>query len=225
MLPVSQKEYSNSGNHEVLSKVPKTAKYILDIGCGSGANAHIMSRDGKVVDGITISEIEATSARLVCRNVYVHNLENGLPEDIEQIYDCVICSHVLEHICFPETLLADIHNVLRSDGQLIIALPNLLYYKNRFRILFGYFEYRDTGLMDYTHFRWYTFVSAQKMLKDSSYKLVHASVEGSFPLLGIRKILPHSISDLIDTAACNIIPGLFGYQMLYIAVPILERSK
>ena len=37
-----QKIYSNSGNNDVLELIPAGAKYILDIGCGDGANARLL---------------------------------------------------------------------------------------------------------------------------------------------------------------------------------------
>src|SRR5262245_57070442 len=101
------------------------ASKILDVGCGDGANARKLTADGKTVDGITLSSREAQIAELACRKIYIHDLEAGLPQLEFEPYDVVICSHVLEHICYPQKLLNDIHSSLREDGVFVVALPNL----------------------------------------------------------------------------------------------------
>ena len=96
----SEKVYHyKKGNPYVIGLVPKGAKYILDIGCGAGDNADILRDMGYTVDGITISEAEREEARKIMRNVYVHNVEQGIPAEISGKYDVIILSHVLEHIC------------------------------------------------------------------------------------------------------------------------------
>jgi 2-polyprenyl-3-methyl-5-hydroxy-6-metoxy-1,4-benzoquinol methylase len=71
------------------------------------------------------------------------------------------CCHVLEHLRWPERLLIALKPLLTPrSGQLLVALPNVLFYKNRVRLLCGQFEYADSGIMDASHFRWLTHLSA-----------------------------------------------------------------
>jgi SAM-dependent methyltransferase len=169
-----------------------------------------------IVDGVTASEDEAALARKNCRNVYVRDLERGLPDLAEGAYDCVVCSHVLEHVCFPTRLLRDIRRVMKSDATLVVALPNLLFYKNRFRLFAGKFEYQPAGLMDETHFRWYTFKSAQQLLETYGFAKLMAIADGSCPLSIFRRLLPSRVTVSIDRAAARTFPGIFGYQMLFV---------
>src|SRR5213075_1953995 len=100
MNSVSDKTYKNLGNRSVLSEITPECKFVLDVGCGIGDNAYILTKNGITVDGITLSTLEAEEARKVCRAVYIFDLEKGLPDDVmRNHYDAVICSHVLEHIC------------------------------------------------------------------------------------------------------------------------------
>ena len=80
----------------------------MDVGCGAGNNARILKELGKIVDGITFSDEEVKLASKYCRTVFKHNLETGLPEETDSSYDVVLCSHMLEHIAYPEKLLSDI---------------------------------------------------------------------------------------------------------------------
>jgi len=217
MQSVEAKSYKNEGNAGVLRRVPQTARTILDVGCGAGDNARLLALSGRVIDGVTLSVAERDEALKHCKNVLIHNLENGLPTELAGPYDCVICSHVLEHICWPEKLLRDIRGCLSPGGVLVVALPNLFFYKNRWNLLRGRFEYEDAGLMDNTHFRWYSFASAQNLLASAGFDVLRAEVEGSFPIPFRRRVFPLAVTRPVDAWASATLPGLFGYQMIFSA--------
>jgi len=217
MKSVESKTYRNKGNMAVLRHVPESAKAILDVGCGAGDNARILAHPDRIVDGVTLSESEREEAMPHCRHVVIHDLENGLPPELTGPYDCVICSHVLEHICWPEKLLKDIHKRLTPDGIIVVALPNLLFYRSRWNILRGRFRYEESGLMDNTHFRWYSYRCAQELLSGAGYAVLSAQADGSFPIPYVRKWLPSILVRVVDRAACYAFPGMFGYQMVFTA--------
>jgi 2-polyprenyl-3-methyl-5-hydroxy-6-metoxy-1,4-benzoquinol methylase len=214
---VTAKVYQNAGNREVLQWVPGNARQVLDVGCGAGDNARALSGRVGLIDGITLSEEEAAIAKAYCRQVVVHNLETGLPSILAGPYDAVIASHVLEHICYPESLLRDISQCLSERGVLIVALPNLLNWRHRVAMFFGKFEYANSGIMDNTHFRWYTFKSARRLLEANGFEISRAYADGYFPLPGLRKLGFRSLATRLDSAVCALFPGLFGYQLLYVA--------
>src|SRR5829696_3740319 len=215
MNGVDSKVYRGFSNPQVLALVPSTAKKVLDVGCGAGDNAMHLQQRGVLVDGVTLSESEARIAEKYCRNVFVHDLEEGLPNLSGEVYDCVICSHVIEHIRFPSKLLYDIRAILSPEGRLVVALPNLMYFKNRYNLLLGRFDYQEGGLMDNTHFRWYTFKTAQNLLEEHGYVKVLAYVDGNFPVPFLRKTMPKNTFAWLDRLASHTVPGLFGFQMLF----------
>ena len=221
---VSSKVYANNGNSDVLCRVPTTARRILDIGCGAGDNARAIrsSSEGHYVVGVTLSDAEAILARRYCDDVIIANLEDGLPNLGEQQFDVVLCSHVLEHICYPDQLLDDIWNILANEGILVIALPNLLFYKYRFRLLVGQFEYKESGIMDYTHFRWYTYKSAQQLIRQHCFEVVESTTSSSIPLPVVRRCLPRSLVANLDRLGGFLWPGLFGSQLIYVCKKRLE---
>lgn len=217
MDKINNKIYKNSGNEELLKLVPTDIFSVLDIGCGAGDNASFFAKRGILVDGITLSEKEAVLAQKYMREVAIFNLENGLPSSIKaRKYDAVICSHVLEHICFPEKLLEDISQVLQSKGVLVIALPNLLHYVSRWELMKGNFKLEPSGIWDYTHFRWYTFQSAQRMLLNNGFQICKADVSISLPFGRFTRKLPLSIKKIFKIVS----PGLFGSQLLYLTKPL-----
>jgi 2-polyprenyl-3-methyl-5-hydroxy-6-metoxy-1,4-benzoquinol methylase len=213
----SEKKYKNSGNADVLSLVTGENIRVLDVGCGSGDNARILNQKGCKVDGITISKIELECAAPFLDRGYLFNLEMGLPSELqEDAYDFVICSHVLEHICYPEKLISDIRRVLKTDGFLIVALPNIMHYKSRWEILKGNFTYKDSGIWDYTHFRWYTFNTGKELLEQYGFNVLAATVTGEIPAKSILgKILSESVMKKVYSILTGWSKGLFGYQLLY----------
>jgi 2-polyprenyl-3-methyl-5-hydroxy-6-metoxy-1,4-benzoquinol methylase len=217
MRSVEAKSYKNHGNPAVLGCVPDESHAILDVGCGAGDNARLLARVGRVVDGVTLSASERDKAQQHCRKVVIHNLETGLPAELKGPYDCVICSHVLEHICWPEKLLRDIRERLSPSGLLVVALPNVFFYKNRWNLIRGRFNYEESGLMDNTHFRWYSFRSAQALLGSAGFDILGAEADGSFPIPFRRRLFSHSVTRLVDAWAAAAFPGLFGYQMVFTA--------
>lgn len=78
MENVSTKAYQNDGNPTAISHIKKEGDRILDIGCGVGDNARLLTDKGQVVDGISLSLQERDLALKHCKNIYIHNLELGL---------------------------------------------------------------------------------------------------------------------------------------------------
>ncbi len=208
------KIYKNNGNEAVLDKVNGNNLQILDVGCGAGDNARILIKMNHQVDGVTHSQEEVYICSKFMRRVYLYDLSNGLPPEITGSYDYVICSHVLEHIAYPTNLLNSIKKVLKPTGSLIIALPNIMHYKSRIKLLFGVFEYQESGIWDNTHLRWYTFRSAQSLLEIHGFIIKEKWVDGAIPAGRIFKYLPINFKKLLFKLLNSISPGLFGSQIL-----------
>ena len=110
----------------------------------------------------------------------------------------------------------DIHRLLKQDGALIVALPNLMHYSSRWQLIRGNFNYSDAGIWDYTHFRWYTYTTAQSLLKQHGFSIDVATVTGELPLNSVwKKIIPSSAAKFIYSLLIKISKGFFGYQLLY----------
>lgn len=222
MENISNRVYKNNGNSVVLNEIhnfTNSNPKILDIGCGNGDVARNLNNLNYIIDGITISEQEAINSRNVMRNVFIYNLENGLPLDLlEEKYDIIICSHVLEHICYPSNLLRDIKNILSDRGILIVCLPNLLHYKSRLELLKGNFHSSELGgIWDSTHFKWYTFKTGQELLEKSSFIVKSKYVTGEMPFGILFKWVPSKIKNKVFSILIKISKGFFGDQLVYIA--------
>jgi SAM-dependent methyltransferase len=213
------KVYQNNGNPGAIRLIEAHSKRVLDVGCGAGSNAKILYAGGRLVDGITLSEMEAQLAATYCEKVWLHDLEDGLPSDVRTDYDCCLCSHVIEHLADPNKMLSSIRkSLLTSGGSLVVALPNFLFWKCRLKLALGQFKYEESGIWDHTHLRWYTFETGRRLLEDNGFRVQYAGTEGSIPQPYLRKVIP-TIARKLDELAISGLPGVFGWQLLYRATP------
>lgn len=216
--------YRNKGNIGLLNLLSPTPGRILDCGCGAGDNARILSERGWRVTCVTIDPREQDSVRQFCESVHLADLENGLPQDLNGLFDAVLASHVLEHLAKPERLLQDVSKLLSPGGILAVALPNIAHYSQRMSLMRGRFSYTETGQLDRTHLRFYTHGTAIQLLEQSGYEIVHVAAEGAFPWWKVRGLVSSSVVDRVDKWAVGRRPNLLGHQSLLVAQVRGQRS-
>jgi SAM-dependent methyltransferase len=198
-------------NKPVLDSIPLTAIRVLDIGCGAGdLGFAIKKRQKCFVTGITFSGKEADMAKNLLDKVFIANLNAYEVRSLGR-FDCIVCCHVLEHLTHPEQLLSALaRDCLTPDGFLIVALPNVLYWKSRLQFLCGRFRYTEGGIMDRTHVRFYDWTSAFELLDSSGLTVVKRKSEGLLPMS--RMMGP--LGGPMNRAALSLFPGLFGWQFV-----------
>jgi 2-polyprenyl-3-methyl-5-hydroxy-6-metoxy-1,4-benzoquinol methylase len=218
--------YKNHGNAPLLALIDSEPRRVLDVGCGAGDNAGLISAKypGCEIHGVTHSAAEAEIAKLRMKTCWVFDIEKEIPAELTAMkFDAVILSHVLEHLRDPAAILDRFASLVLRGGCVIIAVPNTLSWGMRWQFLRGNFEYRSDGVLDDTHLRFFTFVTADRYLlaKSRKLKLVSKSVTGSVPLWLLRRyLLPKNWSACIDGLGCRIWPNLFGDQVLIKAVAV-----
>ena len=215
MKRINNKIYHNEVNYPVLSLMTKGNSTIIDLGCGSGANAQYLRAKSRYIDGVTLSEGERELAKLQMREVYIHNLEDGLP-DIQDSYDYFLCSHVLEHLAYHENLFRDIRKAMKDNSELIIAVPNVMFYKSRLLLISGEFPEDDSGIWDYTHLRWFTKDKIKKLFDKHGFIVVTEKFDVVIPFGRLSDYLPNYVKRIIASFLEFISPGLFSKQLIYV---------
>lgn len=118
-------------------------------------------------------------------------------------------------ICWWGKLLSGIQARLSAKEVRLVALPNLISYKNRSNFLGGRFNHEESTLMHNACFCWYSFLFAQALLAAAGFDVLVAEADGSFPIAFARGILPAGLSEWVDRQATFASPRLFGYQMVF----------
>lgn len=219
----SSKAYSDAGNRAVVTQVPIAVSRILDVGCGSGDNARLLKarRPAPAIEGVTHSAVEAERAQRVLDRVHQFDLEGQVPESLEGPFDCLLFSHVLEHLRDPATALSKLIPLLRKNGVIVIAVPNILEWRSRLRLLRGCWEYEELGSFDRTHLRFFSFDSAPLELLGahrSQISVERIVGDGGAPLGPLRRLpIFAPLTHALDGLALRGFPNLFAWQAIIVA--------
>jgi 2-polyprenyl-3-methyl-5-hydroxy-6-metoxy-1,4-benzoquinol methylase len=169
--------------------IPRGPHVILDVGCGAGHFGAYLKRSGKAatVVGIELFPDAAEEARsqldaVVCANLDYYDLA-GMQADLgHDKFDVITCADVLEHVRDPWKTLERLGQHLSDDGSVIVSVPNVRHWSVLLPLLLkGRWDYRDAGIMDRTHLRFFTKSTAVELLRNAG--LSPSSVN---PLLGPR---------------------------------------
>jgi 2-polyprenyl-3-methyl-5-hydroxy-6-metoxy-1,4-benzoquinol methylase len=218
--------YTNSGNSGILQLLDESDRSILDIGCGAGdlGNAIRQQFSSATVTGVTCSSVEQQQALQKLNRCFCLDIEReSLSIFNAQTFDTIIFSHVLEHLVDPVVVIIRLLPFLKKGGRILIALPNIANWRQRWKLALGKFEYTESGVMDRTHLHFYTFHTAPKYLIDpiAPLKIQTHSVSGSVPLAFLRHyFLSNGLREKIDKLGCRWDPNLFGGEILISAVHI-----
>ena len=205
-------------SHQMVIGLVAPGSRVLDLGCGTGMVADHLVEKGCQVVGVDVIPEEDVSDSL--SGYYRADLFNGLDIPEGRDFDYVVLSDVAEHMPVPERLLMDARRYLKEDGSLVMSVPNIALWVYRLALLAGRFEYTDRGIMDKTHLRFFTLVTARNLLYSCGYDIIeerHAPI----PIhLMITMEAARPFADAM-TRAYHLLakawPRMFAYQNIFSA--------
>ncbi|MES2932280.1 MAG: methyltransferase domain-containing protein [Pseudomonadota bacterium] len=151
----------------ILARHIRPATRILELGPARGYFSRYLNESLRCsVDAVEIDANMAEQARPWCNRLLIGDLEklDLTKEFISQSYDSIVFGDVLEHLREPLTTLIQAVKLLSDDGQILVSVPNIAYAGLVADLLRGEFLYRDEGLLDKTHLRFFTQTSLEAML-------------------------------------------------------------
>ena len=132
----------------------------------------------------------------------------------------VVLADILEHLRDAGTLLRCVLDALAPDGRVFISVPNIANVTVRLGLLFGVFEYRDRGILDYTHLRFFTMRTIKREIENAGFRIV--AVRGSS--VPIRLIIGRwtpgpllRLGERVLTWITRVWRSLFAYQIIVVA--------
>jgi 2-polyprenyl-3-methyl-5-hydroxy-6-metoxy-1,4-benzoquinol methylase len=214
------------------AKLPSGAE-VLDVGCGNGVISRSLGEKGLNVKGIDVSDKAIARARELNKfpNVRFDVVSAEQLVADGHRYHAVICSEVLEHLNDPGKLLSVLHELLDTNGVLIVTVPNgvgprelfvtrpiiAMQKKNNWmwaavqktKRLFGY---KGTTVQssadDLTHIQFFTKSSLEKLASAHRFNIVRFGktnfVEDVFPFSFFSKKI--KVLQRMDCAVAEILP-------------------
>ena len=159
--------------------------------------------------------MQAEDARVAgYRRVDIGDLDLGVPAADGRLYDFLLFGDVLEHLVHPERILAELAKRLKPGGRAILSLPNIAFAANRVTHLLGRWDYKDYGILDRTHLRFFTKRSMVALIEGAGLRVIH--IDG---YVGLHKH-PWIIREPMRWLG-RIWPSLFAIQIVIEAVPVM----
>lgn len=132
---------------------------VLELGPATGYMTRYMTEElGCEVYCIEMDPQAAKIASKYCVKMIVADLEDlswTLQLEGEK-FDYIIFADVLEHLRNPKAVLKQSIHYLNTNGSIITSIPNIAHNSVVMEMLEGKFEYRELGLLDNTHVRFFT---------------------------------------------------------------------
>lgn len=203
---------------------------ILDVGCGNGNISIALGSLGFNVLGIDIDPTSIENAKSV--NHFI-NVEFRVTDvntfDINEKFDLIICSEVLEHLEDPKSFVLTLYSHIKENGALVVTVPNgygprelfvtkpmqWLSRNNfdrpliKFKKILGYANAtKQSSNPDLTHIQFFSSRSLNKLLREPGFKLIKWTnadfIERVFPYSFLTKRIP--ILQKIDCSVANLLP-------------------
>ncbi len=173
--------YPDLPNTELLTRIPLTARVVLDVGCATGALGAAYRRvnpRARLLGIDSNAEAAALAAHRLDEVALVDVEDQPLPFDLPGGIDCLIYGDVIEHLRDPWAVLAAQTEVLTPDGVVLVCVPNVEHWSFLAHLMRGDWAYQPSGLLDETHLRWFSLESMRKALVDAGLALcdVHPRV-------------------------------------------------
>lgn len=208
--------YYNRDRPSIVALVTTGPHVILDLGCGSGAVGRKLLESGKAskMIGVEIFPSAAKEASKYYAKVHEGDIE-AMSLPYGQQFDYVLCGDILEHLKDPYSVVARIPGWLKNDGHFICSVPNVRHWRVlREVICQGEWKYREAGIMDQTHLRFFTRRSCFRMLQEAGF-----TVKKHQMLISGRRYIA------LNALTCGLFQEFFGSQIVALAAKNLASPS
>jgi 2-polyprenyl-3-methyl-5-hydroxy-6-metoxy-1,4-benzoquinol methylase len=200
------------------------------VGCGTGSCAAYLI-DQREVDLVAL-EPSLDRAKIAAEkgiNVLAEELSESMLSKLGT-FDYILFLDVLEHVSDPGSLANLAKIFLNPQGRIIISIPNVAHWSVRLSLLRGNFHYQQSGILDATHLRWFTWNSIRSWAQRCGFKILsHSTTAG--PRLDVYNQLPFfkNLSEMrrakLLTPLATRMPGLLGCQFILELCPDSQQES
>lgn len=170
---VESENYYDHDQTDLLKLVQVSVDAVLEVGCATGNMLRrYIDAGASRATGVEYVRSIGEVARQRCpeARIFVDDVDQVPLEDLGSGYDLLIASFVLEHVTDPWRTLRRLSSTLRPGGQLVGSLPNVRHWSVTLPLMFGgKWEYTEKGIMDRTHYRFFSKSTIQELLTASGF--------------------------------------------------------
>jgi 2-polyprenyl-3-methyl-5-hydroxy-6-metoxy-1,4-benzoquinol methylase len=153
-------------------------KRVLEIGAGPGSITRLLRDTGQC--RVTALEIDSDAIKILtsyCERVYKADLNDSAWPMVlrdEGPFEVIVAADVLEHLYDPWSALKAMKELVSEEGYIVISLPHAGHSALVACLLEEDFEYRDWGLLDRTHIRFFGMKNIQRLFEEAGLKIIDA---------------------------------------------------
>jgi 2-polyprenyl-3-methyl-5-hydroxy-6-metoxy-1,4-benzoquinol methylase len=167
--------YFSNVRKDIINFLPEKIDRVLEVGCGTGETLSFIKSQYKNATTVGIELTEGAAALAVHKVDFIKNIDvektnytTGLGE-----FDLILLLDVLEHLRDPwEVLKSLVKNNLSINGTVITSIPNARNHALLFNLFAGSFDYKNSGVLDKTHLRFFTKNGMFRMMEDAGLTII-----------------------------------------------------
>jgi 2-polyprenyl-3-methyl-5-hydroxy-6-metoxy-1,4-benzoquinol methylase len=188
--------------HSLAIAATRDGSRVIDLGSGPGEIASALQAKGCAV---TVVDLEVPDAVPPGIDVVIQDLNDDLLFNSDA-FDTILMLDVIEHLADPEEFLDRLRDQFGHEPKtLIMSTPNIAFLSQRLSLLLGQFNYGETGILDRTHTRLFTFRTLKHLLRDAGFDI--KSVQG------------------VPAPVPLVVPGRLGHALLRLNELLIKLSK
>lgn len=153
-----------------------SSKRVLELGCGPGSITKLLVQHGQCrVTALELDPDAISKAAPYCEAIMQADLNSAeWPQLLDGTdgFDVVVAADVLEHLYDPWSALKRMSRFINANGYLVISLPHVGHAAVVSCLINGNFEYRDWGLLDRTHIRFFGFKNIEELFAQADLKII-----------------------------------------------------
>jgi 2-polyprenyl-3-methyl-5-hydroxy-6-metoxy-1,4-benzoquinol methylase len=150
-----------------------SGKKVLEIGAGPGSITRVLKSQSNAITALELDETAIPFLEKHCDRVIPANLNDAdWTSRFEDRFDAIIAADVLEHLVDPWTTLERMKTLLAPGGAIVVSVPHASHACILACLLHEDVEYRDWGLLDRTHIRFFGLQNLEAMFARAGLKIV-----------------------------------------------------
>ena len=201
-----QNSNENTSHGKILTQI-KPNSIVLECGCATGYMTRWMSEEMHChVSIVEIDEDCYNEAKAYAEDGFCGDLmEDGWFQYFQhKKYDYILFADVLEHLTNPLDVLKKTKRLLKTEGKIIISIPNIAHNDIIMKLSQDLFTYTKVGLLDNTHVHFWGRNNLEKFFKEAGLSIVlidatYAPTGSTEQYLGDLSTVDYQLMNLLYT--------------------------